>query len=326
MNTLPVRRLGELEVGAQGLGCMGMSEFYTTGYDETESIRVIHRALERGVTLLDTADMYGPFTNEVLVGKAIADRRDQVVLATKFSIVRSEDRSSRGVRGDAAYVKQACEASLARLGVDHIDLYYQHRVDPNTPIEETVGAMAQLVEQGKVRYLGLSEASADTIRRACAVHPITALQSEWSIWTRDLEEGPLAAARENGVGIVAYSPLGRGFLTGALTSPADLSSDDYRYDTPRFVGKALEQNLVVVRAVQALAETLGVTAAQVALAWVQHRGEDVVSIPGTKRLKYLEQNLDAVDLVLSADALDQLDALSALVQGQRYADMSLIQG
>ncbi|MEZ4316240.1 MAG: aldo/keto reductase [Myxococcota bacterium] len=326
MSTLPTRRLGDLEVGAQGLGCMGMSEFYTTGYDEAESIRVIHRALERGVTLLDTADMYGPFTNEVLVGKALAGRRDQAVLATKFSVVRTEDRGWLGVRGDAEYVKAACDASLKRLGVDHIDLYYQHRVDPNTPIEETVGAMADLVKAGKVRYLGLSEAGAETIRRAVAVHPITALQSEWSIWTRDLEQGPLQAARENHIGIVAYSPLGRGFLTGAVKSAADLPEGDYRHANPRFMGEALEKNLAVVREIEAVAKARGVTTAQVALAWVQHRGDDVVAIPGTKRLRYLEQNLDAVALVLTSDELGRLDALSDEVVGMRYPDMSLIHG
>ncbi len=324
MNT---RRLGTrgLEVSAQGLGCMGMSDFYTTGYDEAESIAVIHRALELGVTLLDTADMYGPFTNEQLVGKALRGRRDQAVVATKFSVVREADGSWKGIRGDAAYVKQACEASLKRLGVDHIDLYYQHRVDPNTPIEETVGAMAELVAEGKVRYLGLSEAGADTIRRACAVHPIAALQSEWSIWTRDIEDGPLQAARDNGVGIVAYSPLGRGFLTGAFQSVEDLPDGDYRHNNPRFAKAVFEQNLAVVRGIEAVAARLEATPAQVAIAWVQARGEDVVPIPGTKRRRYLEQNVAAADLSLGSDVLAELDRLSERVVGQRYPDMSQVQ-
>ncbi len=320
------RQLGSsgLRVSALGLGCMGMSDFYKTGFDEAASIEVIHRALDLGVTLLDTADMYGPFTNEELLGRALKGRRDQAVIATKFSIVRGEDGSWKGLRGDAAYVKQACEASLRRLGVDTIDLYYQHRVDPNTPIEETVGAMAELVAEGKVRYLGLSEAGADTIRRACAVHPITALQSEWSIWSRDVEDGPLQAAREHGVGIVPYSPLGRGFLTGAIRSMDDLPADDYRHNNPRFAEEAFEANMAIVRGIEAVAARVEATPAQVALAWVQARGDDVVPIPGTKRVKYLEQNVAADDVRLTADDLSALDALSDRVQGLRYPDMSLI--
>lgn len=323
MKTRELGRSG-LEVGALGLGCMGMSDFYTTGFDEAASIQVIHRALELGVTLLDTADMYGPFTNEELVGKAIADRRDQAIVATKFSILRNESGGWLGIRGDAAYVRQACEASLKRLGVDHIDLYYQHRVDPNTPIEETVGAMAELVKEGKVRYLGLSEAGADTIRRACAVHPIAALQSEWSIWSRDVEDGPIQAARENGVGVVPYSPLGRGFLTGAITSMDDLPADDYRKNNPRFAEEAFQANLAIVDAIREVAARVEATPAQVALAWVLARGEDVVPIPGTKRLKYLEQNAAATEVTLSEDDKVTLDALSDRVRGLRYPDMSAV--
>ncbi|MCB9680603.1 MAG: aldo/keto reductase [Alphaproteobacteria bacterium] len=324
---MATRTLGTqgLVVGAQGLGCMGMSDFYTTGGDEKTSIAVIHRALELGVTLLDTADMYGPFTNEELVGRAIADRRDQAVIATKFSVVREADGSWKGLRGDAAYVKQACEASLRRLGVDTIDLYYQHRVDPQTPIEETVGAMAELVKEGKVRYLGLSEAGADTIRRACAVHPISALQSEWSIWTQDITNGPLQAARAHGVGIVAYSPLGRGFLSGAFQSREDLPEGDYRQHNPRFAEEAFAANLAIVRGVQAVAEAHGATPAQVALAWVHARGADVVPIPGTKRLTYLESNVAALEVTLTPDELGTLDALGQAVVGLRYPDMSGVQ-
>ena len=273
---------GGLQVSAQGLGCMGMSEFYGAA-DEGEALRTIDRALELGVTFLDTSDMYGPFTNELLVGRAIAGRRDDVQLATKFGIVRGESGERLGVRGDAEYVRSACDASLARLGVETIDLYYQHRVDPNVPIEETVGAMAELVTAGKVRHLGLSEAGAETIRRAHAVHPIAALQSEYSLWTRGLETEILPTLRELGIGLVAYSPLGRGFLTGAYRSSADLPDDDFRrIAAPRFQDENLEQNLALVAHVEHLAQAKGATAAQVALAWVMAQGDDVVPIPGTK--------------------------------------------
>jgi aryl-alcohol dehydrogenase-like predicted oxidoreductase len=323
--TLPTRRLGALEVGAQGLGCMGMSEFYGAG-DDAESIRVIHRALELGVTLLDTADMYGVGRNEELVGRAIADRRDSVVLATKFGNVRGPNGEFLGVRGDAAYVREACDESLRRLGVDHIDLYYQHRVDQNTPIEETVGAMASLVEAGKVRYLGLSEAGASTIRRAAAVHPIAALQSEWSLWSRDIEESVVPACRELGIGIVAYSPLGRGFLTGRFTSSSDFTDGDFRQTRqPRFADGNLEQNLSIVDALKALAAERGVTPGQLALAWVQQRGQDVVPIPGTKRLKYLEENLAAAGIALSDVDLKALESVVPAEgpAGTRYPEASM---
>ena len=323
----PTRRLGDLTVSAQGLGCMGMSEFYGASDDEA-SLAVIGRALDLGVTFLDTADMYGPFTNERLVGRAIASRRDEVQLATKFANVRGEDGSFQGIRGDAAYVRQACDASLQRLGVDHIDLYYQHRVDPQTPIEETVGAMAELVQAGKVRHLGLSEAGADTIRRAHAVHPITALQSEYSLFTRDLEPEVLPVLRELGIGLVAYSPLGRGFLTGQITSLDDLAPDDSRRSRfPRFAQEALEANLRHVEDVKALAAEKGVTPGQVALAWVMAQGEDVVPIPGTKRLTYLEENAAATEVVLTADEVARLASAVPAdeVVGDRYADMSSVQ-
>src|SRR5919198_837892 len=296
-----------LETSRQGLGCMGMSEFYGEA-DDAESIATIHRALELGVTLLDTADMYGPFTNERLVGRAIAGRRDEVVLATKFGNVRNEAGDFLGVRGDPEYVRACCDASLERLGVDVIDLYYQHRVDPDVPIEETVGAMAELVTAGKVRYLGLSEAAPETIRRAHAVHPISALQTEWSLWTRDIEAEIAPACAELGIGIVAYSPLGRGFLTGKVNA-AELPDDDFRrIGQPRFTGENLDRNMAMVRALDKLAAERGVTAGQLALAWVQHRGEHVVPIPGTKRLKYLEQNVAAATLDLSADDLAAVEA------------------
>ncbi|WP_216214060.1 aldo/keto reductase [Amycolatopsis aidingensis] len=321
--TLAGRRLGELEVGAQGLGCMGMSEFYGTG-DDTESIATVHRALELGITLLDTADMYGYGRNEELLGRAIADRRDRVVLASKFGIVRDEaDQDKRGVRGDPEYVGQAAEASLRRLGVDHIDLYYQHRVDPEVPIEETVQAMAALVKQGKVRYLGLSEAGAETIRRAHAVHPISAVQTEWSLWSRDIEDEVVPTCRELGIGIVPYSPLGRGFLTGSITSKADLDAGDYRRSgQPRLAEGNFERNLEMVRALRELAERKGVTAGQLALAWVQHRGEDVVPIPGTKRRKYLDENVAAAQLELSEQDIKDIEAAvpADAVAGQRYPE------
>jgi aryl-alcohol dehydrogenase-like predicted oxidoreductase len=316
----------DLTVSALGLGCMGMSEFYGT-IDESEAVATIHRALDLGVTLLDTADMYGPFTNEMLVGGAIKDRRDEVVVATKFGNVRDpESPSSRRVDGSPAYVRWACDQSLSRLGVDHIDLYYQHRVDKTVPIEETVGAMGELVAAGKVRCLGLSEASADTIRRAHAVHPIPALQTEYSLWTRHIESEILPLLRELGIGLVPYSPLGRGFLTGTITSTDSLDPGDFRRVNPRFQGEALDANLALVEAVRTLAAAKGVTAGQLALAWVLAQGEDVVPIPGTKRVRYLEENVGAADLELSEqDLRDLADAVPVdAVVGERYPDMSTI--
>jgi aryl-alcohol dehydrogenase-like predicted oxidoreductase len=320
------RTLGQgLEVSELGLGCMGMSEFYGTA-DEGEAIRTIHRALELGITLLDTADMYGPFTNERLVGKAIAGRRDEVVLATKFGNRRGEDGSFLGISGHPDYVREACDASLERLGVDHIDLYYQHRVDNETPIEETVGAMKELVEAGKVRHLGLSEASAVTIRRAHAVHPITALQSEWSLWTRDPEAEVVPTVRELGIGFVAYSPLGRGFLSGRIKSIDDLDEQDFRRRGPRFQGENFQRNLDLVARVEEIAAERGVTPGQLALAWVLAQGEDVVPIPGTKRVQYLEENAAAVDVELSDDDLRRLDEAfpPCAAEGDRYPDMSTV--
>ena len=314
-------------VSALGLGCMGMSAFYGGRGSDADAIAVIHRALERGVTLLDTADMYGPHTNEVLVGKAIAGRRDQVVLATKFGIrLEPSDTAARSVDGRPEYVIAACEASLQRLGVDHIDLYYQHRVDGTVPIEDTVGAMARLVEQGKVRFLGLSEASASTIRRAHAVHPITAVQTEYSLWSRDPEaNGVLATVRELGIGFVPYSPLGRGFLTGAIRSPADFDADDYRRQSPRFQGENFDRNLALVDAVTAMAKTQGVSPGQLALAWVLAQGEDLVPIPGTKRLAYLEENLGALQVQLGADEPTRIDAIfpAHAAAGPRYAPAAM---
>jgi aryl-alcohol dehydrogenase-like predicted oxidoreductase len=320
------RKLGDLEVSAQGLGCMGMSEFYGQG-DDKESIATIHHAIDLGVTLLDTADMYGIGANEELVGKAISDRRDRIVLATKFGFVRDKsDPSVRGIRGDAAYVHQAVESSLQRLDVDHIDLYYQHRVDPNVPIEETVGAMAELVQAGKVRHLGLSEAGPETIRRAHAVHPITALQTEWSLWSRDIEDEIVPVCRELGIGIVAYSPLGRGFLTGRFTSTDSFGEGDFRaVSQPRFNEENLAKNQAIVDALKALAAERGVTPGQLALAWVQHRGQDVVPIPGTKRIKYLEENVAAADLKLTADDVAAIEAAVPVdaVAGARYPEAGL---
>ncbi|GAA5533502.1 aldo/keto reductase [Deinococcus aluminii] len=319
------RKLRDLDVSALGLGCMGMSEFYGEA-DENESIRVIHRALDLGVTFLDTADMYGVGRNEELVGRAIRGRRDEVVLATKFGNVRGPGGERLGINGRPEYVRQACDASLKRLGVDHIDLYYQHRVDPQTPIEETVGAMAELVQAGKVRFLGLSEASAGTLRRADAVHPITALQSEYSLWTRDPEEEILPTCRELGIGFVAYSPLGRGFLSGQFRSPEDLPPDDFRRYNPRFQGENFQKNLRLVEAVQEMAREKGCTPAQLALAWLLAQGNDIVPIPGTKRVKYLEDNLGALDVHLSASDLASLEAVFPMgaAAGERYPDMSSV--
>jgi aryl-alcohol dehydrogenase-like predicted oxidoreductase len=317
-----------LTVSAVGLGCMGMSEFYGTT-DEAQSTQTIRRALDIGVTFLDTADMYGPFTNERLVGPAIADRRDEVQLATKFGNERAEDGSRIGVNGSPDYVRRACDASLQRLGVDHIDLYYQHRVDRSTPIEETWGALAELVTAGKVRHLGISEASAATIRAAHAVHPITALQSEWSLWTRDVEENDvLATVRELGIGFVAYSPIGRGFLSGEIRTTDDLAPDDFRRNNPRFQGENLAKNLELVDKVREIAAAKGVTATQLALAWVLTQGEDVVPIPGTKRVRYLEENAAAADVELDKEDLQRLDEVApvGVTAGDRYPDMSPLDG
>lgn len=310
-----------------GLGCMGMSDFYGTR-DDAQSVLTIQRALDAGVAMLDTADMYGPFVNEQLVGRAINGRREQVFLATKFGIVRDAvDATRRRIDGSPQYVRAACEASLQRLGVDHIDLYYQHRVDTNTPIEETAGAMAQLVAQGKVRFLGLSEASAQSIRRAHAVHPIAAVQNEWSLWSRDLEStGQLATTRELGIATVAYSPLGRGFLTGALRTPEDFAPDDFRRTSPRFIGENFAKNFALVDQIRSMAQAKGCTPAQLALAWVLAQGSDVFAIPGTKAVSRLEENLGAVNVELNAAELLEIDAIFPIAQvaGDRYTDMNFV--
>ncbi|HKT41460.1 MAG TPA: aldo/keto reductase [Rhodanobacteraceae bacterium] len=318
------------QVSAIGLGCMGMSEFYGA-HDDAESIRLIHHALDAGLDFFDTADIYGPLTNEVLVGKAIKGRRNEVFLATKFGIVRdADDPSKRGVNGRPDYVHAACDASLKRLGVDHIDLYYQHRVDPNTPIEETVGAMGELVRAGKVRFLGLSEPSAQTIERAHEVHPVTAVQSEYSLWTRDPEDGILQACEKLGIGFVPYSPLGRGFLTGAIKSPDDFDDDDYRKHSPRFEGANFTKNLKLVDKVRELAVGKGCTPAQLALAWVLAQGAHIVPIPGTKRIRYLDENLGALEVVLDAADLAAIGAVFPrdAAAGMRYhaSMMSLLRG
>ena len=328
METRELGRSG-LEVAAVGLGCMGMSEFYGPS-DDAASIEVLHHAIDRGVTFWDTADMYGSGHNERLVGRALRGRRDAVVLATKFAIRRGADGAFLGVSGRPEYVREACDASLQRLGVDHIDLYYQHRVDPEVPIEETVGAMAELVHTGKVRFLGLSEAGAGSLRRAIAVHPITALQSEYSLWSRDLEDTILPTCRELGIGLVAYSPLGRGFLSGTIRSPEDLAEGDWRRMNPRFQGDAFEHNLELVRRIENLAADKGCTPAQLALAWVLAQGDDVVVIPGTRHAERLDENAAALGVELTADDLAEIDSVLPrdLVAGTRYPEeaMSLLDG
>jgi aryl-alcohol dehydrogenase-like predicted oxidoreductase len=321
------RTLGQgLVVSSEGLGCMGMSEFYGS-HDDDQSMATIRRALDIGVTLIDTADMYGPFTNERLVGRAIADRRDEVVLATKFGNERREDGSRLGINGRPEYVVAACDASLGRLGVDHIDLYYQHRVDRTVPVEETWGAMKELVTAGKVRHLGISEAAPETIRLAHAVHPVTAVQTEWSLWTRDPEtNGVLDTVRELGIGFVPYSPLGRGFLSGTIASIDSLDKDDFRRGNPRFQGYNFFKNMELVKKLEAIAKAKGITPGQLALAWVLAKGDDVVPIPGTRRIAYLEENVAAVDIELTADEIARIDAAAppGFAVGDRYPDMSNI--
>ena len=319
------RKLGELEVSIIGLGCMGMSDFYG-GQNEKQAIDTIHYAIDNGVNFLDTADMYGPFTNEKLVGKAIHDRRDKVILATKFGNERREDGSWVGINGKPEYVKKACDASLKRLGVDYIDLYYQHRVDTTVPIEETVRAMSDLVKEGKVRYLGLSEAAPATIRRAHQVHPITALQTEYSLWTRDPEGEIFDTIRDLGIGFVAYSPLGRGFLTGRFKTIDDLPKDDWRRNQPRFQPGNFEKNIEIVAKVKEIADEKGVKPGQIALAWVLAQGDDIVPIPGTKHLEYLKENILSIDIKLSEDDLKRLDhaAPKGVAAGNRYPDMSTV--